>query len=386
MGIKTSKRISNVGEYYFSGKLREIRESGKDVINLAIGSPDLPPPNEVVEELNSVSSSPDVHSYQSYQGIPELREAYSKWYENHFQVYLDPNKNILPLMGSKEGIMHITMTFIDHDDEVLIPNPGYPAYESVTLLAGGVSVKYDLNPENNWLPDLKGLAKRDLSRVKIMWVNYPHMPTGANANPKFFQELIQFGKDNDILIVNDNPYSFILNNSPLSLLKYDDDFSHVLELNSLSKSFNMAGWRVGMVAGSEEHLKSILIFKSNMDSGMFLPVQKAAIKALQIEDTWYNDLNTIYEDRRKIASKLLDLLGCTYSDDQSGMFIWARIPDQWKSGKELSEWLLEITDVFIAPGFIFGDNGNDFIRISLCNSEENYNRAFKRIEEKLLVK
>ena len=384
MTIKTANRISLIQEYFFSKKLKEIeamKSGGLDVINLGIGSPDLSPSREVIEKLIEQSQTKKSHSYQSYNGIKELRSAFSKWYMKHFSVELNPENEILPLMGSKEGIMHISMTYLEPGDEVLIPNPGYPAYKTTALLCGAVPVDYHLRKENNWMPDLEELSRMDLSKVKIMWLNYPHMPTGAIASKSMFKNLIEFADKNQILLVNDNPYSFILNENPLSILSVEGAKKVALELNSLSKSHNMAGWRVGMIAGQKDFLSEILKFKSNMDSGMFLPVQMAAVEALGLSKSWYEKLNVTYRKRRKKVFEILDLLGCEYQINQSGMFVWASVPDQFHDGFVLSEKLLNELQIFVTPGGIFGSNGDPFIRISLCNPLEVFDQTINRIKK-----
>lgn len=381
--IKPAKRISQVEEYYFSVKLKEIarmREEGKPVINLGIGNPDQPPAPEVLETLKQAAARPDTHGYQGYVGIPELRKGFADWYSRSYQVELDPDTEILPLMGSKEGIMHLSMAFLNPGDEVLIPNPGYPTYAAVTQLVEAKQRTYNLLEEKNWQPDLDALEQEDLSNVKLMWVNYPNMPTGAKADPAFFNELVSFAKRHDILICNDNPYSFILNENPKSLLATPGAKDVAVELNSLSKSHNMAGWRVGMAASNADFIKYILRIKSNMDSGMFRPVQEAAAKALTLEKEWYEDVNKIYRQRKELVLEILKTLDCTWQEDQTGMFIWARIPEKYSSGKELSDKILYEANVFITPGFIFGSQGNKHIRISLCTPEEKLNESLNRIK------
>lgn len=381
--IKPASRLGEVKEYYFSVKLREIaqmRAEGAEVINLGIGSPDLPPPQEAIDVLVSQSRERNNHAYQSYVGIPELRQAFAQWYKRWFNVGIDPNREILPLIGSKEGIMHISMTFLEAGDTVLVPNPGYPTYRSVARLTGATIKEYALSDQTNWLPDLAALAKQDLSRVKLMWVNYPHMPTGTKADIGFFKELIAFAKANQILICNDNPYAFILNDKPQSLLEMEGAREVALELNSLSKAHNMAGWRLGMLAGHEDYIKLILRFKSNMDSGMFKPIQLAAVAALGIEEYWYDGLNRVYKERRETAYELLDHLKCTYRKDQVGMFVWAKIPTVYKDGFELSDNVLQGAHVFITPGGIFGSEGNSYIRVSLCSDGAILEEAKRRIE------
>ncbi len=382
MSIQTAKRLETVEEYYFSKKLREVRAlaaSGKPILNMAIGSPDLDPPKEVVEAIQNAVVLDGAHKYQSYQGIPELREAISNFYENKYKVVLDPENEILPLMGSKEGIMHISLAYLNEGDEVLVPNPGYPTYTSVTNLVGAKPVYYDLVAENEWEPDLKDLAKKDLSKVKIMWVNYPHMPTGANGSIDLFKKLVNFATDHNILLVNDNPYSFVLNDNPISILSVPGAKNVALELNSLSKTFNMAGWRVGMVNGSQEKIEAILKVKSNMDSGMFQGIQKGAIAALNISDDWYSKMNTIYKERRKLIWELASILGCNYDKTATGMFVWAKLP-KGINAVEFIDTILYENSVFITPGDIFGSNGAGYIRFSLCVTKENINEAIKRLQ------
>ncbi len=388
MMFKTAKRLGQVKEYYFSTKLREIRQmnaEGKNVLNLGIGSPDLAPPPSVIEELHQQSDDIANHAYQSYSGLPELRKAFADWYALHFNVDLNPTDEILPLIGSKEGIMHISMTYLEEGDSVLIPNPGYPAYRTVANMTGASIIEYELSEATNWLPDLEALEQHDLSKVKIMWVNYPNMPTGTAASLAFFERLIAFAKRHHILVVNDNPYSFILNDNPISLLAVEGAKEVALELNSLSKSHNMAGWRIGMLAGKAEYIQTILRFKSNMDSGMFKPAQLAAVKALQSPKEWYTNNNSIYSERREKVFELMDKLGCTYHTGQVGMFVWAKIPDHYKDCYELSDEILYGANVFITPGGIFGSQGNRYIRASLCSSVEVFEEAIKRVHVKELV-
>jgi LL-diaminopimelate aminotransferase len=382
MVIQSSNRVGQIKEYYFSKKLREVqrlKDEGNPIINLAIGNPDLPPIMDVIEVLNDAALGKDNHGYQSYKGLPELRNAFADWYYRYYYVNLNPDKEILPLMGSKEGIMHISLAFLNPGDEVLIPDPGYPAYASASEIVGAKVVKYDLSAENNWLPDFDELEKMDLSKVKIMWLNYPHMPTGTPSNEKLFKELIDFGIEHDILICNDNPYSFILNDNPTSILSMPEAKEVCLELNSLSKSHNMAGWRVGMIAGAEEYINAILKIKSNFDSGMFKPIQLAAVRALQNHESWYSHLNLIYKNRKELIMEILDLLQCTYEKDQNGMFIWAKVPDKYKSGEELSDYLLHEKNVFAAPGSVFGNNGKNYIRFSLCVDTNAITEVKRRI-------
>ena len=384
MNWTLSNRLEGIGEYYFATKLREIAElnkAGKQIINLGIGSPDLPPHPDVIKTLQEEAAKDNVHAYQSYNGSPVLREAIAEWYKKYYEVdNIDPAKEILPLLGSKEGIMHICMTYLNQGDQVLIPNPGYPTYTSAVKLAGGTPLYYELTAENNWAPDFDSLEKSDLSKVKLMWVNYPQMPTGQQPNKSLFEKLVAFGKQHHILICHDNPYAFILNDRPESLLAIEGAKDVVIELNSLSKSQNMAGWRVGMLIAGEDRVNEILRFKSNMDSGMFLPVQLAAAKALSLDQSWYDSVNKIYTERREKVFELLDLLDCTFSKTQVGMFVWAKIPAIYKDGYALSDKVLYDANVFITPGGIFGTAGNNYIRVSLCGSMEKFNEAIKRVK------
>ena len=386
MKIELANRLNGIGEYYFSQKLREIdgmNKQGANVINLGIGSPDQAPDADVINTLETESRKPNVHGYQSYKGAAALREAMASWYQKWYGVTLDPVTEILPLIGSKEGIMHICMTYLNEGDKALVPNPGYPTYSSAVKLSGGTPVYYHLKEENSWAPDFAELEKTDLSMVKLMWVNYPHMPTGQPASTELFEKLVAFGKKHNILICHDNPYSFILNEHPASLLAVDGAKEVVIELNSLSKSHNMAGWRVGMLCGAKERIDEVLRFKSNMDSGMFLPVQLAATKALELDGEWHKALNEQYRERREKVYALLDLLNCQYSKDQVGLFVWARIPSAYKDGYELSDDVLYKAKVFITPGGIFGSEGNGYIRVSLCSTVENLEAAISRIKTSL---
>lgn len=379
--IAPAKRLDTVQEYYFSKKLREVRAlaaAGKPIISIAIGSPDLKPPTKVVNAIKNSLGDTVAHKYQSYQGLPELRNAIASFYQEKFKVIANPENEILPLMGSKEGIMHISMAFLNEGDEVLIPNPGYPTYTSVTKLVGATPLFYNLDEKNNWQPNLEDLEKQDLSKVKIMWVNYPHMPTGANALKETYENLIAFGKKHNILIINDNPYSFILNDNPLSILEVEGAKDIALELNSLSKTFAMSGWRVGMVLGNENNINQILKVKSNMDSGMFYGIQKGAIEALQISDDWYTSQNKIYSKRRELIWQLADKLNTTYDKNTSGMFVWAKIPEGKKS-EEITDRILYDKNIFITPGTVFGSQGEGYIRFSLCISEEKIKEAIARI-------
>ncbi|MEJ7913611.1 MAG: aminotransferase class I/II-fold pyridoxal phosphate-dependent enzyme [Chitinophagaceae bacterium] len=382
--MQTADRLSGIGEYYFSQKGREIEELnrlGKRIINLGIGSPDLAPHASVVEVLNRESTKPHVHGYQGYKGVPALRLAISRWYDKWYQVSLDPDTEVLPLIGSKEGILHVCMTYLSEGDEALIPDPGYPTYGSAVKLAGGVCKLYDLKESLNWMPDFEALERLDLSRTKLMWVNYPHMPTGQLPDDRLFTDLIEFGKKHNILICHDNPYSFILNDKPMSLLSVDGAKETAIELNSLSKSHNMAGWRIGMLCGGAERINEVLRFKSNMDSGMFLPVQLAAAQALSLGEEWHRELNSIYRARREKVFVLLDLLECSYTKVQTGLFVWAKIPSHVATGFQLSDKVLQEASVFITPGGIFGSAGAGFIRISLCSSADLITEAIERISK-----
>lgn len=382
--MKTSKRLEGIGEYYFSQKLREIdqlNKEGMQVINLGIGSPDLPPHQEVINVLQEEAAKPNVHAYQSYKGSPVLRKAMSDWYSRWYGITMDPDTEILPLIGSKEGIMHICMTYLSKGDQVLVPNPGYPTYTSAVKLAGGRCVEYKLQEKNGYEPDWVKLEKKNLHKVKLMFVNYPHMPTGKLPNPELFEKLVAFARKHGILLVHDNPYSFILNETPSSLLAVPGAKDWVIELNSLSKSHNMAGWRVGMLCGAKERIEEVLRFKSNMDSGMFLPVQLAAAKALSLGKEWHDDVNAVYRQRRQKVFELLDVLQCSYSGQQAGLFVWARIPGDYKDGFELSDEVLYKAGVFITPGGIFGSAGKKYIRVSLCSTREKLDEALERVKK-----
>jgi len=384
MEIKTSKRLKGIGEYYFSQKLREIEElnkAGKDIINLGIGSPDLAPHPDVIKVLQDEAAKPNVHAYQSYKGSPVLRNAMSEWYKKRYNVDLNADTEILPLIGSKEGIMHICMTYLDKGDEVLVPNPGYPTYTSAVKLASGICREYKLREKNNYEPDFDKLVNEGLKNVKLMFVNYPQMPTGQLPSGELFEKLVRFGRKHNILIIHDNPYSFILNDSPLSLLSMDGAKECVIELNSLSKSHNMAGWRVGILCGAKERIDEVLRFKSNMDSGMFLPVQLAAARALSLGIDWHDEVNLVYRQRREKVFELLDLLECIYSKKQAGMFVWAAIPGKYKNGFELTDEVLHKAGVFITPGGIFGSAGDKYVRVSLCSKEEKFEEAITRIKK-----
>jgi len=380
--ILPARRVEMVEEYYFSRKLQEIRQmnlSGAHVINLGIGSPDLSPSAEVIDTLNEESGKKNNHSYQPYTGLPELREAFSGWYAEYFHVRLDPQTEILPLMGSKEGIMHISMAFLNPGDGVLVPNPGYPAYRAVSELVGAKVHEYRLLENNDWMPDLEKIEKGLRKGTRLMWVNYPNMPTGKNGSPELFRSLVEFAVRNNILIVNDNPYSFILNEDHFSILSVEGAKEVAIELNSLSKSHNMAGWRVGMAAGKSEFINYILRVKSNMDSGMFKPLQLAAVKALRADPNWYRSLNEVYRIRRKMVWDIFDILGCTYDRDQAGMFVWAKVPVEAGPARDYAEKVLMKARVFITPGFIFGSAGDNYLRASLCQPEEILSEAKERI-------
>jgi aspartate/methionine/tyrosine aminotransferase len=383
--IEIANRLGETQEYYFSRKLREIEQlnqtSETKVINLGIGSPDLPPHPEVIEALNTAAANPNLHGYQSYRGAAVLRQAFADWYKKHYQVELNTETEILPLIGSKEGIMHLAMTFLEKGDAVLVPNPGYPAYQAVSNLTGATSILYDLTAENNWQPNIEAIEENDLSNVKIMWINYPNMPTGTDVSVEIYEHIIAFAKRHNILIINDNPYSFVLNKSPKSILSIDGAKEVALELNSLSKSHNMAGWRVGGLFGRADILQEVLRFKSNMDSGMFLPIQIAAAKALNLDKSWYETQNEIYSKRRKIAWKIMDLLNTEYDSNAVGLFVWAKVPDAVTDVEKWVDNILYGAKVFITPGFIFGTNGNRYIRISLCGSLEQFEEAFERITQ-----
>ncbi len=384
MSILTAKRLHSVEEYYFSKKLREVREltlAGKPIINMAIGSPDLAPPKEVLEALSNTLYVDGVHKYQSYQGLPEFRKAITDFYASKYYAILDPESEVLPLMGSKEGIMHISMAFLDKGDQVLIPNPGYPTYTSVTKLVEAEPVFYNLSEEKDWTPDFDALEQLDLSRVKIMWVNYPHMPTGAAGSKEIFKQLITFAKKHNILLVNDNPYSFVLNPEPISIFSVEGAKEVALELNSLSKTFNMAGWRIGMVLGKKEIINEVLKVKSNMDSGMFRGLQEGAIAALQCNNNWFTEMNGIYNKRRELIWKLAELLGCTYDKNASGMFVWSKLPSNISNAETFIDKILYEKSVFITPGSIFGTQGAGYIRFSLCIEETKIKEAIKRLQE-----
>lgn len=382
--IKPADRLANVSEYYFSRKLKEIARmnaAGKDVISLGIGSPDLPPSPETVEVLCENARKADAHGYQPTVGIPELRKAMADWYARWYGVELDPATEIQPLIGSKEGILHVTLALANPGDQVLVPDPGYPTYTSLSRLLGCEVVNYNLCAERNWQPDFDELEKMDLSRVRIMWTNYPNMPTGANATIELYEKLVDFARRHNIVVVNDNPYSFILNRKPISILNVPGAKECCIEFNSMSKSHNMPGWRVGLLATNATFVQWILKVKSNIDSGTFRPLQLAAAQAYRNSPEWHEEANIkVYSRRRELAEAIMTTLGCTYDKQQVGMFLWGRIPDHYNDVEELTEKVLQEARVFITPGFIFGNNGRRYIRISLCAKEEKLSEALQRIK------
>ena len=381
--IQPAERLSSVSEYYFSRKLKEVaamNAAGMGVISLGIGSPDMPPSEETVDTLCTEAHNPNGHGYQPYVGIPELREAFARFYKRWYGVELDAKSEIQPLIGSKEGILHVTLAFVNPGEQVLVPNPGYPTYTSLSQLLGAEVINYDLKEEKGWMPDFEALERMDLSRVKLMWTNYPNMPTGANATPELYERLVDFARRKGIVIVNDNPYSFILNDSPMSILSVEGAKECCIEFNSMSKSHNMPGWRIGMIAANPTFISWILKVKSNIDSGMYRALQLAAVKALDADANWYEGNNANYASRRHIAEEIMDTLGCTYDKSQVGMFLWGRIPDHLTDVEELTERVLHEARVFIVPGFIFGSNGSRYIRISLCAKNEMLEEALNRIK------
>ena len=378
--ITFANRLNTVQEYYFSKKLKEVRSlaaQGHPIINMGIGSPDLPPPPNVLQAIQNSLYETGAHKYQSYQGLPEFRAAVARFYQDHYGVDIDPASEVLPLMGSKEGIMHISLAFLNEGDGVLIPNPGYPTYSSVTNLVGAEAIFYELDAANQWQPNFEALEQLDLSKIKLMWVNYPHMPTGSQPVTKTYEKLIAFGKKHQIVIVNDNPYSFILNETPRSILEVPGAKGIALELNSLSKSFNMAGWRVGKLLGSAHFLNEVLKVKTQMDSGMFYGIQKGAIEALNLKQQWFDEQNEIYARRQRRIFQLADILDCNYQNDATGMFVWARLPKGKTSDKTVDELLYD-KHIFVAPGTVFGSQGEGYIRFSLCVPEEKINEAIQR--------
>ena len=387
--ITPANRVASIKEYYFSTKLREVARlnaEGHNIISLGIGGPDRPPHPEVINTLCTEASKPDAHGYQPYVGLPQLRQAFARWYKVNYDVDLDPATEIQPLIGSKEGILHTTLTFVNPGDGVLVPNPGYPTYTSVSRLAEAEIFTYDLTEEGGWEPDFDALERLPLKRIKLMWVNYPHMPTGKCASQSLFARLVDFGKRHNIVIVNDNPYSFILNDNPLSILSIPGAKDIAIEMNSLSKSHNMPGWRVGMIAANPQFIQWILKVKSNIDSGQFKPLMLAASKALECDKEWYDDVNKTYASRRLIAEDIMRALGCHFDPAQRGLFLWGRIPDQYESSEQLADRILYEAGVFLTPGFIFGSNGNRYIRISLCATNEKMLEALQRIKKLMNTK
>ncbi len=381
--ITPAERLGGVSEYYFSKKLKEVAQmnaEGKDVISLGIGSPDMPPAEETISTLCKEAQNPNGHGYQPYVGIPELRKAFANWYKQWYNVELNPQTEIQPLIGSKEGILHVTLAFVNPGEQVLVPNPGYPTYTSLSKLLGAEVVNYDLKENNNWEPDFEQLEQLDLSKVKLMWTNYPNMPTGANASVELYQKLVDFARKHNIVIVNDNPYSFILNDNPLSILSIEGAKDCCIEFNSMSKSHNMPGWRIGMLASNAQFVQWILKVKSNIDSGMYRAMQLAAATALEADATWYEGNNANYRKRRQLAGEIMDVLGCSYDKSQVGMFLWGKIPAECADVEELTEKILHEARVFITPGFIFGSNGARYIRISLCCKDEKLAEALERIK------
>ena len=381
--IRPADRLAGVSEYYFSKKLKEVAQmnaEGKDVISLGIGSPDMPPSEETIQTLCREAQNPNGHGYMPYVGIPELRQAFANWYQKWYNVTLDAKSEIQPLIGSKEGILHVTLAFVNPGDQVLVPNPGYPTYTSLSRILGAEIVNYDLKEENGWMPDFEALEQMDMSRVKLMWTNYPNMPTGANATPELYERLVDLARRKNIVIVNDNPYSFILNDKPLSILSVPGAKECCIEFNSMSKSHNMPGWRISMLASNADFVQWILKVKSNIDSGMYRAMQLAAATALEAEKDWYDGNNQNYRNRRKIAGEIMDVLGCQYNENQVGMFLWGRVPDSYSDVEELTERILHEARVFITPGFIFGSNGKRYIRISLCCKDEKLAEALRRIK------
>lgn len=382
--IVPADRVGRVQEYYFSRKLKEVAEmnaAGKDVINLGIGSPDLPPSEDTIETLCEHARKSNEHGYQPYVGIPELREAFANWYKTWYGVELNPKTEIQPLIGSKEGILHISLAFLNPGDGVLVPNPGYPTYSSVSHLVGAKLIHYELNEELGWQPDFEELEKMDLSGVKLMWTNYPNMPTGANASMELYQKLVDFGRRHQIIICNDNPYSFILNEHPLSILSVPGAKEICIEMNSMSKAHNMPGWRMAMLASNAQFVQWILKVKSNVDSGQFKPMQYAAVAALAAPKAWYDKMNETYRSRRALAGEIMHAIGCEYDENQVGMFLWGRIPDSVSHSEALADKVLYEANVFLTPGFIFGSQGDRYIRISLCCNNTMLQKALDRIKK-----
>lgn len=381
--ITPANRVGSVQEYYFSKKLKEVAEmnaAGKNVINLGVGSPDLPPSEQTIETLCEHARKANEHGYQPYVGIPELRKGFADWYKTWYDVDLDPKTEIQPLIGSKEGILHISLAFLNPGDGVLVPNPGYPTYSSVSKLVEARLIPYELKEELGWQPDFEELEKMDLSNVKLMWTNYPNMPTGANASVELYEKLVAFGRKHGIIICNDNPYSFILNEHPLSILSIPGAKEICIEMNSMSKAHNMPGWRMAMLASNAQFVQWILKVKSNIDSGQFKPMQYAAVEALSAKKEWYDNMNRVYRSRRDLAGQIMRTLGCEYDENQVGMFLWGRIPDSAESSEAIANKVLYEANVFLTPGFIFGSRGERYIRISLCCKNETLEEALKRIE------
>lgn len=381
--ITPANRVLEIKEYYFSKKLRELAQlnaEGADIISLGIGGPDRAPDEKVISTLKREAEVSGNHSYQSYNGLPELRQAFADWYKDKYGVDIDPATEILPLIGSKEGVLHLSLTFLNPGDGVLVPDPGYPTYSSVSKLVGAEIFKYDLKEENEWKPDFEALEQLPLEKIKLMWVNYPHMPTGQPADMETFRKIVEFGKKHNIVIAHDNPYSFILNKEPISILEVPGAKEITVELNSLSKSHNMAGWRVAMAASNPTFISWILKVKSNIDSGQFKPVMLAAAEALRIGENWYQELYGVYEERRKIAEKIMETLGCYFDPKQRGLFLWGKVPEDVESGEWLADELFYKAKVFVTPGFIFGKNGDKYIRISLCATPEKLKESLNRIK------
>lgn len=384
LNISPAHRVGQIQEYYFSKKLKEVASlnaKGMDIISLGIGGPDKAPDREVVSTLCEMANRTDTHSYQPFTGLPQLRRAYADWYLKNYGVKLDPDTEIQPLIGSKEAILHVSLTFLNPGDGVLVPDPGYPTYTSASKLAEAEIFKYDLTAENNWYPDFDALEQLPLDKIKLMWINYPHMPTGAPASRKVFEKIVDFGRRHCIVIAHDNPYSFILNEHPLSILQIPGAKDISLELNSLSKSHNMAGWRMGMIASNPEFINWFIKVKSNVDSGQFRPMMEAAIKALALPDSWYRQLNDIYAERRIIAEEIMTALGCSFDPNQRGLFLWGRIPESIEDVEKFTDHILYDKRVFITPGFIFGENGRRYVRISLCATPDKLREALKRITD-----
>lgn len=387
--ISPADRLTGVSEYYFSKKLKEVAQmnaEGKDIISLGIGSPDMPPSSKAINKLCDAANDPSGHGYQPYVGISELRQSFANWYQRWYNVELNPATEIQPLIGSKEGILHVTLAFVNPGDKVLVPNPGYPTYTSLSQLLGAEVVSYNLKEENEWMPDFDALEQMDLENVKLMWVNYPNMPTGANATNELFQKIVDFARRKNIVVVNDNPYSFILNEHPLSILSIPGAKECCIEFNSMSKSHNMPGWRIGMLATNAQFVEWILKVKSNIDSGMFRAMQLAAATALEAEADWYESNNRNYSNRRQLAEQIMQVLNCTYNNNQVGMFLWGKIPESYATVEELTEEILHKARVFMTPGFIFGSNGARYIRISLCCKDEKLKEALNRIKELKSIK